>query len=751
MADQTIKIDITGMHCANCAVTVERRLKELKGIKSVLINFSRSTGIITFDDHGLNKGRIFKHLKDAGFSARERLQLNQTTQTSYQIGWLVLSVVASIAMMLMMHPPLPHALHAYQPYILMAIATTIIVGPGGDFLIGAYTSIKNLSANMDVLVSIGILSSYIYSVLALFHVFGGSHHAFFETSVMLIAFIRIGKSLEERAKGRASLALQKLIKLQADKARVLTTDGKESLVNASSLGVGDIVIVRAGEAIPADGVIVDGASSVDESLVTGEAVPVVKQKGDGVVGATVNKTGVLTIQTTKVGEETLLSQIINMVENSLMDKAPIQRFADRVSNVFVPIVVGISIVTFICWYFIFYGLAGEPPFVWALKMAVAVLVIACPCAMGLATPTALMVGSGVGLENSILIKRAGILEKIAGIHVFIMDKTGTVTEGRPVVTDRVCLHNTNESELLSLAAAGCAFSNHPLAQSVALIAKEEGIAWDAVEDFHEEAGSGIACRYKGKELLIGNEGLLTFHGIAITNAIVGARRPRPGETITADNAQTNAHKLEIAGRTALYVAYDGTCRGVLGLMDKVKPQARNVVLQLKRMGKRVVMITGDSAQTAKSVAAGVGIEEYHAKVLPAQKMEIVKNFQKQSLKVGMIGDGINDAPALAQADVGIAIGAGADVAKETGDIVLMRNNLEDVVKAVRLGVRTLSKIKQNLFWAFFYNVVGIPIAAGVLYPFFGITLKPEYAGLAMAFSSVSVVTNSLLLKRVALD
>ncbi|MEK6738824.1 MAG: copper-translocating P-type ATPase, partial [Planctomycetota bacterium] len=619
----------------------------------------------------------------------------------------------------------------------------------------AYKSIKNLSANMDVLVSIGILSSYVYSALALFHVFGGSHHAFFETSVMLIAFIRIGKSLEERAKGRASQALQKLIKLQADKARVLTTDGKESLVNASSLGVGDVVIVRAGEAIPADGIVMEGASSVDESLVTGEAVPVVKQKRDEVVGATINKTGVLTIQTTKVGEETLLSQIINLVEESLMDKAPIQRFADRVSNVFVPIVVGISIVTFVCWYFAFYGLAGEPPFVWALKMAIAVLVIACPCAMGLATPTALMVGNGVGLENSILIKRAGILEKIAGVHVFIMDKTGTITEGRPVVTDRVCLQNTSESELLALAAAGCASSNHPLAQSVALKAKEEGIAWDTVEDFHEEAGSGIACRYKGKELLIGNEGLLTSHGIAIddaqTNANVGARCPRPGEMIAADDARANAHNLEITGRTVLYVAYSGACRGVLGLMDKVKPQARNVVLQLKHMGKRVVMITGDSEQTARSVAAEVGIEEYHAKVLPAQKMEIVKDFQKQSLKVGMIGDGINDAPALAQADVGIAIGAGADVAKETGDIVLMRNNLEDVVKAVRLGIRTLSKVKQNLFWAFFYNVVGIPIAAGVLYPFFGITLKPEYAGLAMAFSSVSVVTNSLLLKRVSLD
>ncbi len=755
MADQTIKIDITGMHCANCAVTIERRLKELKGIKSVQINFSRSTGIIAFDDHSLNKGRIFKHLKDIGFAARERLQLNQTSQASYQIGWLVSSIVASMVMMAMMRLPLPDTLHAYQPCILMSIATAIILGPGRDFLVSAYKSIKNLSANMDVLVSIGILSSYTYSALALFHVFGGSHHAFFETSVMLIAFIRIGKSLEERAKGRASQALQKLIKLQADKARVLAADGKETLVNASSIGVGDLVVVRAGETIPADGVVAEGSSSVDESLVTGEAVPVAKQKGDGVVGATINKTGVLTIRTTKVGEETVLSQIINLVEESLMDKAPIQRFADTVSNVFVPIVVGVSIVTFICWYFVFYGLAGEPPFVWALKMAVAVLVIACPCAMGLATPTALMVGSGVGLENSILIKRAGILEKIAGVHVFIMDKTGTITEGCPVVTDRVCSHNTNESDLLALAAAGCASSNHPLAQSVVSKAKGEGITWDAVEDFHEESGSGIACRYKGKELLIGNEGLLTSRGIAVndaqTNAIVGARCPRPGGMIAADDARTNTHKLERAGRTALYVAYDGVCRGVLGLMDRVKPQARSVVMQLKHTGKRVVMITGDSEQTARHVAAEVGIEEYHAKVLPAQKMEIVKGFQKQSLKVGMIGDGINDAPALAQADVGIAIGAGADVAKETGDIVLMRNNLEDVVKVIRLGSRTLSKVKQNLFWAFFYNVVGIPIAAGVLYPFFGITLKPEYAGLAMAFSSVSVVTNSLLLKRVSLD
>lgn len=733
MAEQTIKFNITGMHCVNCATTIERRLKDLQGIKSVRINFSRATGIVTYDADVTNKTQITKYVKEIGYTAKERARLDQTSQASIQMGWLIFSILASIAMMVLMYAPMPASIHNSMPYILLIVATVTLLGPGMDFFISAYKSIRNLFANMDVLVSMGVLSAYIYSIFAVFGTFDTSGHAFFETAVMLITFIRIGKYLEERVKGRASHALQKLGKLQADKARLLSPEGNEMETSASSLRVGDIVVVRAGEIIPVDGEVIEGVSSVDESMVTGESMPVLKQKGDNVVGATINKTGVLKVKTARVGEETVLSQIVNMVEDAQMDKAPIQRFADRVSNVFVPVVIGLSLVTFLCWYFVLYGVAGQQPFVWALKMAIAVLVIACPCAMGLATPTAIMVGSGVGLDHAILIKRASALEEVARLNVMVFDKTGTITEGRFVVTDIVPTNTGTESELVTLAVAGCALSNHPLSQSVVDEARERRLMWDTIQDFHEEAGSGIICHYKGKVLLIGNEGLVTSRGIKI------------------DGVKDKIRELEIHGKSLMYIAYDGTLKGVLGLMDKIKQNARDVVTQLKQMNVRVVMMTGDGDQVAKAVASAAGIEEYRAKVLPAEKMEVVKDFQGKGLKVGMVGDGINDAPALAQADVGIAIGAGTDVAKETGDIVLIKNDMMDVVRAIQLGRRTLSKIRQNLFWAFFYNVVGIPIAAGAMYPLFGISLKPEYAGLAMAFSSVSVITNSLLLKRISLS
>ena len=728
MPEQTIKFTISGMHCVNCAMTIERRLKDLKGIKSVRVNFSSATGIVAYDSNITNKSSITKYVKDIGYIAKEQVRLDQASKAHIQMGWLVFSIVASIVIMALMYVPMPEKIHAYMPYMLMIIATSALLGPGIDFFISAYKSMKNFSANMDVLVSMGILASYLYSTLAIFGIFGMSGHAFFETAVMLIAFIRIGKYLEERVKGRASHALQKLMKLQSDKARLLSPEGKESEVNASSIHVGDKVVVRAGEAIPVDGEVVEGISSVDESMVTGESMPVVKQKGDNVVGATINKTGVLIVKATRVGEETVLSQIINMVEEAQMDKAPIQRFADMVSNIFVPVVVGLSLLTFICWYFVFHNLAGQLPFLWALKMAIAVLVIACPCAMGLATPTAILVGSGVGLDHSILIKRASALEGIARLDTIVFDKTGTMTEGHFVVSDIVPLGTVRESELIKLAAAGCAFSNHPLAQSVVEEAKARKLTWDTVQDVREETGSGIVCHYHGKDLFIGNEGLMSAHGIKI-------------------EAQDKSNELYAHGKSLMYIAHDHVYMGVLGLTDRIKRNVRDVVSQLKQMNIRVVMMTGDSEQVAKSAASEVGIEEYRARVLPAEKMEIIKDFQRHGKKVGMVGDGINDAPALAQADVGIAIGAGTDVAKETGDIVLVKNDMMDVVKSIQLGRQTLSKVRQNLFWAFFYNVAGIPIAAGVLYPFFGISLKPEYAGLAMAFSSVSVVTNSLLLKR----
>jgi Cu+-exporting ATPase len=714
-------------------MTIERRLKDIAGIKSVRINFSSATGIVTFDTGFVNKNAIIHHIRDIGYSAKERIRLDQTPKTTVQTVWLIFSVVASIFVMLLMYVPLPGSMNSYRSYLMMAVATITIAGPGMDFLISAYKSVRNYSANMDVLVSIGILAAYLYSALLVWNVFGMSGHAFFETSVMLIAFIRIGKYLEDRARGRASQALQKLMKLQSDKARLLLPDGKESEVNASSLCAGDKVIVRPGEIIPVDGEVTEGMSSVDESVVTGESVPVVKQTGDAVVGATTNKTGVLIIKATKIGEETVLSQIITMVEDAQMDKAPVQRFADRVSNVFVPVVVGISVATFLCWYLLFYNfILGQPPFAWALKTAIAVLVIACPCAMGLATPTAIMVGSGVGLARAILIKRASSLEEIARINIIAFDKTGTITEGRFVVTDIIPFRTASESELLGLAAAGCSYSNHPLSQSVVEEAKGRKLVWDTALDYREESGGGIVCRYGGKYLLIGNESLMTSQEVSVADM------------------HAIRSELERHGKSLMYVAYDHVCVGIIGLVDRIRQNVPDVIAQLKKMNIKTVMITGDSEQVARSVASDVGIDEYRARVLPAEKRTAIKDLQGHGLKVGMIGDGINDAPALAQADAGIAIGAGTDIAKETADIILVRNNMADVVSAIRLGRSTLSRIKQNLFWAFFYNVIGIPVAAGILYPFFGISLKPEYAGLAMAFSSISVVTNSLLLKRISL-
>src|SRR3989338_3994094 len=458
MAEQTIKFTVTGMHCVNCAITIERRLKDLQGIKSVRVNFSSATGIVTYDSNVTNKSSITKYVKDIGYVAKERVRLDQASKAYIQIGWLVFSIMASIIIMALMYVPMPEKIHTSMPYMLMIVATVTLLGPGMDFFISAYKSIKNFSANMDVLVSMGILSAYIYSSLAIFGIFGMSGHAFFETAVMLITFIRIGKYLEERVKGRASHALQKLMKLQSDKARLLSPEGKELEVNASSIHAGDKVVVRAGEVIPADGEVVEGISSVDESMVTGESMPVVKQKGDSVVGATINKTGVLIIKAARIGEETVLSQIINMVEEAQMDKAPIQRFADMVSNIFVPVVVGLSLLTFICWYFVFHNLAGQLPFLWALNTAIAVLVIACPCALGLATPTAILVGSGVGLDHFILIKLASALEGIARLDTIVFDKTGTMTEGHFVVSDIVASGTVSKSELIKLAAAGSALS-----------------------------------------------------------------------------------------------------------------------------------------------------------------------------------------------------------------------------------------------------------------------------------------------------
>jgi Cu+-exporting ATPase len=593
------------------------------------------------------------------------------------------------------------------------------------FYRGAWTSLRNRAANMDVLVAMGITAAYGYSLCALLGMFGRDGEVFFETSAMLITFIRFGKWLEARVRGKAGAALRQLLALQADRACLLV-DGREEQVPASRVKVGDRVVVRPGERIPVDGRVEEGASAVDESMVTGEALPAPKAAGDPVTGATVNGGGRLVVRAERVGAETVLAQIVRLVAAAQGDKAPIQRLADAVSGWFVPAVVAIAVLTFSVWY----GIAGAE-FLFAFKLAIAVLVIACPCALGLATPTAIMVGSAAGLTQGILFKRASALEKIAGLQLVLFDKTGTLTRGEFAVTDLLPVAAVPAGELLRLAAAAEAASTHPLARAIVAHARAAGLDLPTAGDVEEIGGHGLRCAVSGQQVLAGSQRLLAEAAIAI-------------DPLTA---QLNA--LAGEGKTAVLVAADGRLLGAIALADTLKTGAAETIGRLKGLGLQTAMLTGDRRAAAEAVARQLGIDEIAAEVLPGDKQAVVRGYQQRGQKVGMVGDGINDAPALAQADIGIAIGSGTDVAKETGDIILVKGDVRDVARSIELGRKTLAKIRQNLFWAFIYNVVGIPLAAGALYPAFGLVLKPEFAGLAMALSSVSVVTNSLLLKRAA--
>jgi Cu+-exporting ATPase len=540
---------------------------------------------------------------------------------------------------------------------------------------------------------------------------------------MLIAFIRLGKYLEARARGKAGEALRKLLHLQADKARLITEAGEKD-VPASIVRVGDMVLVRPGESIPVDGDVIDGSGAVDEAMVTGESLPVLKKAGDSVTGATINKTGVLRVRATRVGEATLLSQIVRMVREAQGDKAPIQRFADAISARFVPLVIVLALATFLIWFAVLHA-----DFLTAFRYAIAVVVIACPCAMGLATPTAIMVGSGIALGRGILVKKGSALETVSRTQVVLLDKTGTLTTGTPVMTDLLPVsRSVDPAKLLECLATAEANSSHPLAQAAMAAAAQAGVKPGEAADFEERGGYGITCTFEGFRLAVGNERLMAEEDVSLAPL--------------ADKAAA----LTAEGRSLIFVAAGTTLVGVAAFGDTLKPNSAKAVTELKRMGIRTCMITGDHADVAAILARQAGVDEFEAGVLPGRKQEIVKEFQARGMIVSMVGDGINDAPALARADVGIAIGGGTDIAKETGDIVLMRDDLMDVVRAMQIGRATLGKVRQNLFWALFYNILGIPVAAG-LFSSWGITLRPEFAGLAMALSSVSVVLNSIMLKR----
>lgn len=715
-----VTVGVRGLHCASCVNTLETKLSGHPAIAIAIVNLATETAFVRFDAEKVTTADIFSIIHAAGYTPVDPDAGEIQDDSKSERDWLILSLLAAVPIMLTMNL---HSNHAAMQLNLL-LATAVQFSAGLIFYRGAWHAMLNRSANMDLLVALGTSAAYFYSLAAYFGIFGPQREVFFETSAMLIAFIRLGKYLETRARGKASETLKKLLQLQADKAHLITENGEQS-VPASVIRVGDIVLVRAGETIPVDGELLEGSASVNESMISGESLPVLKKPGDQVSGATVSTNGVMRIRATRIGEATLLAQIIKMVREAQGDKAPIQKFVDTVSAWFVPIVLLLSAVTFVYWHYIL-----SSDFITALRFAISVLVIACPCAMGLATPTAILVGSGIALGRGILVKKGSVLEMISRVNVIMLDKTGTLTKGTPEMTDLIPVaRSVDPGKLLECLATAEAYSTHPLAQAALSAAAEAGVKPGHAKDFEEHGGLGITCVYEGFSLAVGNERLMTKLGIALT--------PLAKKT----------SELTAAGKSLVYVAAGSALVGVAAFSDMLKPESSRAVAELHRMGIKTCMITGDHSDVAAIIARQAGVDTFEAEVMPDRKRDVVKEYQEKGLIVGMVGDGINDAPALAQAQVGIAIGAGTDVAKETGDIVLMRSDLMDVVRAMTIGRATLLKIRQNLFWALFYNILGIPVAAG-LFASFGVTLKPEYAGLAMAFSSVSVVLNSLLLRRI---
>ncbi|MDY0211694.1 MAG: heavy metal translocating P-type ATPase [Desulfuromonadaceae bacterium] len=722
---QVVRFDIAGMHCANCAATIEKNLGKLAGVEEVAVNLARNTGQVSYDPALISPEKIYAAVRDAGFRAWSQEQRTEALhmaqeQTRHERLHLLIATAGAVPIMLLMFFPV---FGKGTLWVNAALATMVQFSAGLDFYTGAWTSLRNRAANMDVLVALGITAAYGYSVLALFGVLGPDASVFFETSAMLIMFIRFGKWLETRAKGRAGAALERLLHLQPERAMRLE-EGVEREVDVAEVKPGDLLLVRAGEKIPVDGIVVEGEAAVDEAMLSGESVPVNKEPGAQVSGATINRSGRLVVRATHVGDETALAQIVRLVEEAQGDKAPIQRVADRVSNYFVPAVLLISLTSFVVWLFVM-----GSTFLFAFQMAISVVVIACPCALGLATPMAIMVGSSVGLERGILFKKAAVLEQISHLKVLLLDKTGTLTSGEFKVQEIYSPTEMATDEVLRLAASIEEGSNHPLARSIVAQARAKNLSWGTLATVEEVGGQGVQAEIDGLGYICGQQSLLERHGVNI------------------EAVQEQAHQLAAAGYSLVFLAREQEVLGVIALGDELKPDAAEVIADLHKLGLKCVLVSGDRRAATESIARQIGIEQVEAEVVPEQKLEVVRKYQSTGVLVGMVGDGINDAPALAQADIGIAIGSGTDVAKETGDLILVKDDLHDIERGIRLGRLTLRKIKQNLFWAFFYNTLGIPIAAGVLYPAFGLYLRPEFAGLAMAFSSVSVVVNSMLLRR----
>jgi Cu+-exporting ATPase len=728
VAISEVVFDVTGMTCATCVQNIETALNGLDGVVSASVNLASEKAYVRYNPEVVTIPRLKKAISDAGYRAvpaDEKAEDYDRQARDRERRRLVLLLIFSFSLAIpvfVLSMVMPFDSNA-DNWLLLGLTTPVQFLVGWQFYVGTYKALRNRRANMDVLISLGTTAAYVYSLLVTVMPATFDGDVYFDTAALIISIVLLGRYLEARAKGRASEAIKKLMGLRPKMASIIV-DGVETQVAVEDVEVGQTVVVRPGEKIPVDGTVVEGASAVDESMLTGESMPVDKKVGDGVVGATINKDGLLKFRATKVGKDTALAQIIKLVEQAQGSKAPIQRLADSVAAVFVPVVVTIALIAFIAWF----AIIGKP-FVFALEASISVLVIACPCALGLATPTAIMVGTGKGAQNGILIKSAASLERAYRIETIVFDKTGTLTQGTPTVTDVVSLDGVSQDEVLRLAASAEKGSEHPVGQAIVKAVSKEGRQPSDPEAFQALSGRGVLATVEGKEVLLGNRILMNGNGVEITAA------------------EEKVSNLESQGKTVMLVALDRRPIGLIAVSDTLRDNAAEAIGQLHQMGIETVMITGDNRRTAEAVAKQAGIERVLAQVLPDDKAKEIRGLQESGKVVAMVGDGINDAPALAQADIGIALGSGTDVAMESGDVVLVRNDLRDVVEAIRLSRYTISKVKQNLFWAFAYNSLGIPIAAGILYPWTQTLLNPIIAAAAMAFSSISVVTNSLLMNR----
>lgn len=731
---ERLTLSVGGMTCATCVGHVERALQRVDGVLSAHVNLATERATVDVLAGAVDSADLKAAVEGAGYQVLEaeadedplerdrRLHEQHVRRLQHKVLFgAIISVPVFFGSYPELFPWVPGVLQ--NLVVLWALTTPVQFWAGWQFYTGMWGALRHKTTDMNTLIAVGTSAAYLYSVALIlfpsfFEVQGVAQGIYFDTSAIIITLILLGRYLEAKARGRASEAMKKLLGLQAKTARVVR-ERQELDVPIDHVVVGDLVIVRPGEKVPVDGVMVEGFSAIDESMVTGESIPVDKIPGNEVIGATINKTGSFTFRATKVGKDTVLSQIIKMVEEAQGSKAPIQRLADRITSYFVPAVITIGLITTLVWYFF----GPQPALTYAVLNAVAVLIIACPCALGLATPISIMVGSGKGAEHGVLFRSAEALETAHKIQTVVLDKTGTLTEGRPVVTDIVAA-GVSEQELLRLAATAERGSEHPLGEAIVARAREEGLSLGTAEGFQALPGHGVEAVVEGRRVVVGNLRLMETLGFGLNGLV------------------ERASELSQRGKTPMYVGADGTVAGIIAVADTVRPEAREAVAQLRRMGIEVAMLTGDNSRTAHAIAEQLGIDRVLAEVLPEHKVEEVRRLQHEGKIVAMVGDGINDAPALAQADVGIAIGTGTDIAIESADVILMRADVRGVATAVALSKATLRNIKQNLGWAYGYNTILIPVAAGVLYPIFGWLLSPVLAAVAMATSSVSVVTNA---------